>query len=195
MTMTTKNPPSWRKTRCPQEICGLVLQDKRRDDKHIYPPASLGFYMDGCRKDGVHWHAVNKKIDILALQLNGADKELHFKVVNKTSQPLQFIFEKGIILEQTQSWGHQHVIVAKDQVCAPLSGHPGTASQYRFMWLRIKDRRSLMPVGGQPSYDRPLQQLFRSMVESPAEKFQNSIAFGKSTSQRIYPKQHTHKIG
>ena len=23
----------------------------------------------------------------------------------------------------------------------------------------------------------------------------NSIAFGKSTSQRIYPKQHTHKIG
>jgi len=94
-----------------------MLKDKRRDDKHIYPPASLGFYMDGCRKDGVHWHAVNKKIDILALQLNGADKELHFKVVNKTSQPLQFIFEKGIILEQTQSWGHQHVIVAKDQEC------------------------------------------------------------------------------
>ena len=25
--------------------------------------------------------------------------------------------------------------------------------------------------------------------------FGNSIAFGKSTSQRIYPKQRTHKIG
>ena len=26
-------------------------------------------------------------------------------------------------------------------------------------------------------------------------KFGNSIAFGKSTSQRIYPEQDTHKIG
>ena len=26
-------------------------------------------------------------------------------------------------------------------------------------------------------------------------RFENSIAFGKSTSQRIYPKQHTPKIG
>ena len=25
--------------------------------------------------------------------------------------------------------------------------------------------------------------------------FENSIAFGKSTSQRLYPKQHTPKIG
>ena len=27
------------------------------------------------------------------------------------------------------------------------------------------------------------------------QDFQNSIAFGKFTSQRIYSKQHTHKIG
>ena len=35
----------------------------------------------------------------------------------------------------------------------------------------------------------------RTDVGAEGAGTQNSIAFGKSTSQRIYPKQRTHKIG
>lgn len=94
-----------------------MLKDKKREDKHVYPPVSLGFFMDGCKKDSVHWHALKKTIDILQLSLDAADKVVYFRVVNKTSQNLTFLFEKGTILEQSVLFGHQHVIVAKDVEC------------------------------------------------------------------------------
>jgi len=100
-----------------------MLRDKPRDkedqrDRHLYPPVSLGFFMEGQKKDTVHHHAMHNTIDILSLTLDAADKVVYFKCVNKTSQNMSFLFEKGTILEQRTLFGHSHVIVAKDLQCS-----------------------------------------------------------------------------
>ena len=64
------------------------------------------------------------------------------------------------------------------------SGYMGLAAT---MWVSMGDQVPVLSLNHHPNPSQGRQKGFG--------KGRNSIAFGKSTSQRIYPKQRTYKIG
>ena len=63
----------------------------------------------------------------------------------------------------------------------------GYVARVATTWVPMGARVSVLSPNDDPNPPKSWQKVFG--------KSKNSIAFGKSTSQRIYPEQHTPKMG
>eukprot|EP01006_Ploeotia_vitrea_P029827 TRINITY_DN62288_c0_g1_i1.p1 TRINITY_DN62288_c0_g1~~TRINITY_DN62288_c0_g1_i1.p1 ORF type:complete len:568 (+),score=34.97 TRINITY_DN62288_c0_g1_i1:68-1771(+) len=98
-----------------QLLCQFsLLKDKKKEDKHLYPPSSLGFQLTSHRMDTLYYYAMQGKVDILSCVSHSQDKAVYVRLKNKTSQYLAFMIHKGTVFEQQEWIGHQNVIVNKD---------------------------------------------------------------------------------
>eukprot|EP01012_Entosiphon_sulcatum_P040111 TRINITY_DN53757_c0_g1_i1.p2 TRINITY_DN53757_c0_g1~~TRINITY_DN53757_c0_g1_i1.p2 ORF type:complete len:591 (+),score=74.13 TRINITY_DN53757_c0_g1_i1:73-1845(+) len=92
------------------------LRDKKKDDKHLYPPASLGLYMEAHRPDSLFGLALNRKIDIISITGQSTEKSLFIRIRNRLSQPIRLSFLRGMVFEQVewQNNPHQHLVISRD---------------------------------------------------------------------------------